>query len=339
MNLSLRSELENLANGSRCQNAGLALERYLESQEKEVAANQALLQNVARMSSPVVYAEAFARWQATLDKLGARREQFVVADRLIVGLGSESVLETGITLNRIYGVPMIPGSALKGLARHYFLHEIAVADKEPFHVLFGDTTRAGYITFFDAWYVPGSAPDNRPLMQDVITVHHPDYYSSKGVGASPTDFDDPNPIGFVSATGTYLVAVHGPTPEWTDCAFELLRRALREYGVGGKTSSGYGRLVDQQQNPEPRQNRDTGQSPAVPRAKHPLVRNIELIPNNQLVNRIYGFYQQWEKMPDGPDKREVAQALHSKLLNSSVKNRWNGEPLIKVAEYLKQRGQ
>src|ERR1700680_515711 len=43
--------------------------------------------------------------------------------RLIVGLGSENVLETGIRLHHTYGLPVIPGSALKGLAAHY-CHEI-----------------------------------------------------------------------------------------------------------------------------------------------------------------------------------------------------------------------
>jgi len=39
--------------------------------------------------------------------------------RLVVGLGDESVYETSIRLHRNYGVPYIPGSALKGVAKHY----------------------------------------------------------------------------------------------------------------------------------------------------------------------------------------------------------------------------
>jgi len=44
---------------------------------------------------------------------------------LVVGLGAESVLETSLTLHRIYGYPIIPGSALKGLARTLALLELA----------------------------------------------------------------------------------------------------------------------------------------------------------------------------------------------------------------------
>ncbi len=65
-----------------------------------------------------------ARWDSMLSAL--QRQEYSVqtltlraASRVIVGLGAESVLETSIRLHRIYGFPIIPGSALKGLARAY----------------------------------------------------------------------------------------------------------------------------------------------------------------------------------------------------------------------------
>jgi CRISPR-associated protein Cmr6 len=50
--------------------------------------------------------------------------QMFTAAPLIVGLGAEHVLETSITLDRNTGTPIIPGSALKGLARAAALIEI-----------------------------------------------------------------------------------------------------------------------------------------------------------------------------------------------------------------------
>lgn len=50
-------------------------------------------------------------------------------------------------------------------------------------------------------------------------------------------------------TGTFRVAVswHGPasnkSKQWTELARSLLEKAIEEWGVGGKTSSGYGRLI------------------------------------------------------------------------------------------------
>jgi len=48
--------------------------------------------------------------------------------RLIVGLGDESVYETSIRLLRNYGMPYIPGSALKGIARYRGIEAIAEAN-------------------------------------------------------------------------------------------------------------------------------------------------------------------------------------------------------------------
>lgn len=41
--------------------------------------------------------------------------------RMVVGLGNPSVYETSITLHHIYGIPYIPGSAIKGVTRHHFI--------------------------------------------------------------------------------------------------------------------------------------------------------------------------------------------------------------------------
>jgi CRISPR-associated protein Cmr6 len=44
--------------------------------------------------------------------------------RMIVGLGVESVYETSMTLHHIYGIPYIPGSAIKGVVRSWMIAEI-----------------------------------------------------------------------------------------------------------------------------------------------------------------------------------------------------------------------
>jgi len=48
--------------------------------------------------------------------------------RMVIGLGGEHVLETSMTLHHIYGIPYIPGSAMKGMVRHYFLSEVLAND-------------------------------------------------------------------------------------------------------------------------------------------------------------------------------------------------------------------
>jgi len=55
--------------------------------------------------------------------------------RLVVGLGSGSVLETSIKLHHIYGVPYIPASAIKGVLRAYRIWKLAEWDGYKFVIL------------------------------------------------------------------------------------------------------------------------------------------------------------------------------------------------------------
>lgn len=250
---SIRTALRALAPGNpgeRGDHPGLVLDRYLAEIETgggNKSALEALYQQVTDIPTPPLYRLAYARWHQALAELpGAAGAAFTVQGRLIVGLGAESVRETSIGLHRAWGVPIIPGSSLKGLARRYL--ERQLPDEHPTKgvlraALFGSTESAGYVTFLDAWYVPRSAPGDRPLARDTVTVHHPRYYNQpQGRRRAPWDFDDPTPIPFLSARGSFLVAVRGPDAGWATAALDLLREALADWGIGAKTSSGYGRL-------------------------------------------------------------------------------------------------
>jgi len=191
----------------------------------------------AAKASQGIYALALRRWQAEVRLLGSSAKTVEIRGRLIVGLGDKGVLETGITIHRTYGLPYIPGSALKGLASHYALQEAAL-DKERHKLLFGETDDSGYVVFHDAWISDSSVP--ACLAADVMTPHHSKYYSES---AAPLDSDTPIPVPFLSVTGEFHVAV--TSPDWPDGAaigMNLLLAALRDWGVGGKTSSGYGRM-------------------------------------------------------------------------------------------------
>ena len=80
-----------------------------------------------------------------------------------------------------------------------------------------------------------------------MTPHHPEWLDGS---VAPTDFDSPMPVPFLSVIGSFRVAVswHGPASDkaknWTELARSLLCDALKDWGVGGKTTSGYGRIVD-----------------------------------------------------------------------------------------------
>lgn len=241
--------------------AGLWIDKFLPHQEKGAGQKKAdHFEQATHSSASGIYKDFFGRWERSLTEAGTQSHKATVQGRLAIGLGGESVLETATSLHRTYGVPYIPGSALKGLAAHYARNRLGDTWKKnerakgvdgklelnPYTILFGDTDIAGYVTFYDALYVPGSSKEDKPLALDVMTVHHQDYYSEKkdehGKFLPPADWDSPTPVSFLSATGSYLIALGGPE-EWVDAAFEILACALREEGIGAKTSSGYGRMT------------------------------------------------------------------------------------------------
>lgn len=242
---SRRTDLDNVAINATT-NAGLWLDKYLKEQTEGGGENakQDHFEQITNYAVSDAYSVFFTRWQQSLEQVGAIMHKAQTQGRLAMGLGGESVLETSITLHRTYGAPYIPGSALKGLAARYARTRLEEQEwglhSEAYKILFGDTGEAGYITFFDALYIPGSAKQDRPLALDVITVHHPDYYGGKD--SAPADWDNPNPVPFLSATGSYLIALHGAA-NWVKTALEILALALAEEGIGAKTSSGYGRMV------------------------------------------------------------------------------------------------
>jgi CRISPR-associated protein Cmr6 len=214
---------------------------------------RALLQQKieAAQRAQQIYKLAFERWAKVT--ASAHTAELKLQNRLASGLGEDTVLEVGITLHKTYGTPLIRGSALKGLAAHYCNRVWGRRDPD-FKIggtnhttLFGTTDSSGFITFHDAWITPSSlVRKNEGIVVDVMTVHHGPYYMASDQTA-PTDFDDPNPVSFLSVAGTFRFAVECADTsdegiKWGNLALELLKQALSKWGAGGKTSAGYGRF-------------------------------------------------------------------------------------------------
>jgi CRISPR-associated protein Cmr6 len=313
--------------------AGLWLDKFLAKQirkDEKLSADQRnplaqLMEEVATLKPPSAddaYAKFFQRWQDALVQIGAVSKQAKVLGRLSIGLGAEGVLETAITLHHTYGVPYIPGSALKGLAASYARKRLEKEDWGPkskngaYKILFGDTDSAGYVTFFDALCVPGSGHQGQALYPDVITVHHPDYYQGD---QAPADWDNPTPIPFLSATGDYLLALGGD-PQWVEAAYKILALALSEEGVGAKTSSGYGRMtVAGMVIEDATQTGSVGAK--IPSSADPdqgtvdsFLLRLRGMSNARLPGEIQAVYQQWVELTvSGENRQALAQAILDKI--------------------------
>ncbi len=231
--------------------------------------------------------------------------------RLVIGLGDESVYETSIRLHRNYGVPYIPGSALKGVAKHYAFSILAeeygdailrkfsdvkedvkrriakrekISEKdvpEDFYLavaviqelfeerfdklaeisdlkveigneeisvedllkIFGTQKQESSIVFLDAFPTPDQLK-NKPILElDIMNSHYQPYYQHD---EAPGDWYDLKPIFFLTVPAGiefhFALALRDGKQDLLNKARNLLIKALKEFGVGAKTSLGYGRF-------------------------------------------------------------------------------------------------
>jgi CRISPR-associated protein Cmr6 len=301
-------DLPEVAHAAAGTHAGLWMDKYLPDVEKGAVGHPAHLNQVAEIPVPTDYRRFYQRWRSAVQALEPTTCTAVAAvqGRMIVGLGAESVLETSIALHRTYGVPYIPGSALKGLAAsaaHQSLEDpewkktTADGTIGTFHrILFGDQESSGHVTFHDALWIPEGS--TLPLDLDVMTVHHPDYYQGKD-NAPAADWDSPTPVAFLTAHGRYLLAVTGPE-EWTDTAIQILKIAVEESGAGAKTAAGYGRMCLEIKKPPEKINWE------------PMIQGLGLGNAGNVVPRVLGLLQ-------GDERRKAAKAMIELLTRKALK--------------------
>ena len=254
---------------------------------------QALMASITKLSQQVdpVYVNYYNGWVASLQEIGSAIEVAETLGRMVVNLGAESVSEVSIALHHTYGVPLIPGTALKGLAAHYANSNMGAEWKKgtgAYKAIFGTGKTAGYVTFHDALLVPEST-NTQPLKKDVVTGHHQNY--NKGDDVPPADWDSPNIIPFISVHGKFLIAISGDEKA-KPVAMEILRLALMNEGVGAKTNSGYGRMkfVDDKECAYPRfkENWNSGNARAerIPAQVTPMTTETYEVKKTRLIKEI-----------------------------------------------------
>jgi len=99
--------------------------------------------------------------------------------------------------------------------------------------IFGTQKQKGKVIFFDAY------PDESiELKIDIMNPHYPDYY---GGDKPPADWQNPVPIKFLTVEKTkFLFYLASRDKDLLTKAENLLKDALKNYGIGAKTSLGYG---------------------------------------------------------------------------------------------------
>jgi CRISPR type III-B/RAMP module RAMP protein Cmr6 len=245
----------------RCRNLGLVLDKFVPEEAIGKSEEKSRWLKSLAPSPPTdrlevqvdlqLWEARYQRWLALTQAAGAVTFQAKLAWRMVVGLGGQSVLETDLTLDHLSGLPTIPGSALKGLTRTYAALEESDPPSKKIETdgpdlvrVFGTQDHAGTVIFFDAMPVPPNrAPGRMRFAVDIMNPHYPDYYRENGKHA-PSNDQSPVPVTFLTVEGaTFAFAVAPRSAEMrADAAKALawLKTAVQKYGVGGKTSAGYG---------------------------------------------------------------------------------------------------
>lgn len=277
------------------------------------------LDKVCQQRPSGLYQHAYRRWQAlTADTTRFRTFYGQLEQRLFIGLSSGGALETGVTTSHSYGMPMIPGSTVKGVVRthaaglgvpaSYLAALFGEADEDA-----GETPAraerlpgAGSLVWHDAWWVPEG--NKQPFVREIVTVHHQDYYAGKG---EATEFDSPVPNAQIAVQGSFLFGIEGD-PAWADLALTLLKKALAERGVGSKVAAGYGAMQEDEE--EADEQRSKTLSPEAQLRKWlegmPEKKLIETFSKN--INKTQEEYsaEQWAMLP------RLAQEIHAETLKS-----------------------
>jgi CRISPR-associated protein Cmr6 len=162
-----------------------------------------------------------------------------VSTKLIIGIGNPSVYETGLTLHPIYGIPYIPGSAVKGALRSYLLKEYCGEDLLKYTNLAEKATEKEAANLYqqfeskvfeeNEWLKEifgfqlgkeGEGDDEEEekrgrgkviffdafpgnwvkIEKDIINPHYPKYYRKEG---PPTDDQFPVPVHFLAVKGDF----------------------------------------------------------------------------------------------------------------------------------------
>jgi len=213
--------------------------------------------------------------------------------RLLVNLGGSALENGGMCLDRLSGLPFIPGSAVKGIARREALLTARVADsledraawianiaenfgwgpddwsdRGDFAQSSGDdwpTVRAQTRTLIAeafgiepkalpaayrgrVYFLPAFPETSPAVVPDIVTCHHPDYYTSIVTDVVALDIEEPRPVVFpaVEKGAAWIFPIHipagtgGAEVRLEECA-KFLEAGLRQ-GIGAKTAAGYGRF-------------------------------------------------------------------------------------------------
>ena len=244
----------------------------IERSEKKVEVLQALIPCACRKLPADLLEQKLAQNGQFAEMLERSRPLHAVVygelgGRLIVNLSDSLIQNAGICLDRNTGLPLIPGSAVKGVTRHVALAALHAGEwtLDEFMAVFGASeadfkkdgelaafgkdvpkerqTRKGGVDFLAA------RPITEPrIVVDITTVHNREYYMSGCTFDLAKEGPVPNTFPVVEKGVRYVFALVANQMGVGETLFAKARATLVEaitvYGIGAKTGAGYGWFTD-----------------------------------------------------------------------------------------------
>lgn len=146
--------------------------------------------------------------------------------------------QLGFFFDHTTGLPMIPGSSIKGVIRALFSEEKFGYIQDVYAITEDKSTLEqrlfidGSTIFYDAYIVSTSTSNNGKIFgSDYITSH----YSDESLG----QFKEPNPIKFLKVLPdvTFAFQFKGRQED-----VSLIKSIILDFGLGAKTNVGYGQF-------------------------------------------------------------------------------------------------
>ena len=197
-----RNTSEALMAQGHCENFSLLMDRYLAYGDnrgqlqllRELADRRALVPNFTGQTELI---EAHhARWQLLAAELGAITFTARPEWRVIVGLGTNDILGGGMSLHPIFGFPIIPATALKGVSRAY-ARWVLERPEEELDKRFGKADDQGALRG-DLLFLEGIPTTSPVVERDVINPIFGAYY--RDAATPPANYLAP-PADLLPGTG------------------------------------------------------------------------------------------------------------------------------------------
>ncbi len=216
------------------------------------------------MGVVALYAMAFARWREALALLGAQTWEVEVLPGAPLTVVPGLHRGPALSLHQAYAVPQIPGRVLAALAG--ILDDKQGAAEKQGSDASGDLEvgdRSPAVAFFDAWYVPGTAPGDYPLAppeRGGECAQGDRVADSAGRCLDEAVSKEPAPGA--SARGTYLVAAVCPAGRLPEVRRRLSSALQRVRCVDAGFTSGEDEEAGAPEESQPLEQRAPTEAPA-----------------------------------------------------------------------------